>query len=262
MALKYVLNGVETYRTGKESHTLHDNHYLLTNEQNLCEVKIDHVVQSIGVCVDLDRNYLKDIVYTLVQVNEIDNPEKVLDFFFTEELLQTSKYASPALSANLKSVFQLSQNTENDVLMGDLLSDLSLSLVRDQIKLIGRYYRIDTIKPSTRRENFRRVQKVRSILHDQASHSMVYLPEIAREVCLSEFRMLHLFKQVYGCTPYQYFLFCKIQRALFIRKTERKMWTEIAFDLGFSDLASFSKLFKKVTGESPAYYSESTAYCH
>ena len=254
LALKYVVRGRESYFTGEERHVLQDGHYLITNEQNSCYVNIDHDIESNGVCVDLNRDYLKDIVYSTVRGNEIENPEKVLDFFFTEELLQTSRFASPMLSAQLHNIFVLSQSESSGVLMEDLLSEVSVALVRDQMELIGRYYRIETVKLSTRKENFRRIQKVRSILHDQASHKMAYLPEIAREVCLSEFRMHHLFKQTYGSSPYQYFLYCKIQKALLIKKTEHKTWTEIAYELGFPDLSSFSKLFKKFTGESPIRY--------
>ncbi len=254
LALKYVVKGAETYHTGGESHVLYDNHYLITNEQNSCIVNIDHYIESNGVCVDLNREYLRDVVYSLVHANEIENPEKVLDFFFTEEILQTSRFASSVLTRHLQHIFLMGRDEYSGVIMEDLLSDISLALVRDQMEMIGRYYRIDTVKSSTRKENFKRVQKVRSILHDQASHKTAYLPEIAREVCLSEFRMHHLFKQAYGCSPYQYFLFCKIQKALYIKKTEPKLWTEIAYELGFPDLASFSKLFKKMTGVSPVNY--------
>ncbi len=254
LALKYVASGSETYFTGKERHSLADNQYVLTNEIQPCHVVIDHHISSKGVCIDLDRAYLRDAVFSLVKANDIANPDKVLDFFFTEELLQVSKAACPSLRSHLLRILHISQQPHNTVITDDVLHDIAVALINDQIDQIARYYKIEAVKPTTRKENFKRIEKVRERLHDMASLGSVHLPDLAREVCLSTFRMHHLFKQAYHCSPYYYFLTCKIQHAIRIRQEEKRTWTEIAYRLGFCDIASFSKAFKKITGVNPMHF--------
>ena len=55
------LSEEESYFTGIERHVLRNGHYLINNDQDSCFLDIDHDVDSNGVCVDLNRDYLKDI---------------------------------------------------------------------------------------------------------------------------------------------------------------------------------------------------------
>lgn len=251
MALKYVLQGNETYFTDNKEHRVRRNQYLLANEQETCHVQINCPAGSTGICIDLQPGYVRDAVYSLVCTNDLDNPDKVLDFLFDEELLQRSKPATAFLDQALRKIYLLSTDTDNSVMLDEVLHDVSYALVTDQRERITGYYRISAVKPVTRREHFRRMERAREILHDRAAEQQIAIAEIARETCLSLFRLQHLFKETYGCSPYYYFLKCKIERALYIRLTDKCTWTEAAYRVGFCDMAAFSKLFKKITGKSP-----------
>ena len=63
-----------------------------------------------------------------------------------------------------------------------------------------------------------------------------------------------LFKQFNGVPPVEYIINKRIQRAIeYIRTTDMNL-TDIAMACGFNNSANFYKSFRKVTGQSPAYY--------
>lgn len=79
------------------------------------------------------------------------------------------------------------------------------------------------------------------------------LNEISREACISKYHYLRLFKTIYNKTPYQYLLERKIDKAKELLKNDLPV-TDVCFHLGFESTASFSKLFKNFTGQSPRDY--------
>ena len=69
---------------------------------------------------------------------------------------------------------------------------------------------------------------------------------------LEHFRKL--FRDITGCSPQDYMIKSRIEKAQrMILNGEHKI-EKIAFDLGYQDLPSFSRQFKKITGSSPSSY--------
>ncbi len=67
----------------------------------------------------------------------------------------------------------------------------------------------------------------------------------------------HRFREIYGCSPKQYQMHCRIRKAKELLETGRYSCTEIAYLAGFSDSAQFSKLFNKYAGKSPTAWRQS-----
>jgi AraC-like DNA-binding protein len=68
---------------------------------------------------------------------------------------------------------------------------------------------------------------------------------------LSEFHFARAFKQSLGVPPHRYLIQRRIARAAEIVKTTDKPLSEVALDVGFSDQSHFTRLFVRVTGETP-----------
>lgn len=77
------------------------------------------------------------------------------------------------------------------------------------------------------------------------------LAELAKQLNISSFHFIRLFKQTVGISPYQFILQLKIERAKQLMQQSRFSLTEIAYELGFMDQAHFSNAFKKATGVAP-----------
>lgn len=77
---------------------------------------------------------------------------------------------------------------------------------------------------------------------------------LARQVGLSRPHFFKLFKQHMGVTPNVYMNTLRSERAIDFLLTGRKSITDIAFDLGFSSQASFTRFFSSNVGISPSDY--------
>lgn len=78
------------------------------------------------------------------------------------------------------------------------------------------------------------------------------LDRMAREARLSRSHFSAEFKSVTGIAPYEYVLLRRIERAVRLLRTTDDTVLAVAQDCGFRSLASFNKLFKKITGAVPS----------
>ena len=77
---------------------------------------------------------------------------------------------------------------------------------------------------------------------------------LAKKSGLSPFHFIRAFRQEVGSTPHQYQRARRIDRAKELLVTTPLPITEICDRIGFQSLGSFSSLFRRLTGETPAGY--------
>ena len=80
------------------------------------------------------------------------------------------------------------------------------------------------------------------------------LDELARAVGLSRPHFFKLFKQFMGVTPNVYINTLRSENAISDLLSTPKSVTDIAFDLGFSSQASFTRFFSSNVGIAPSEY--------
>jgi len=76
------------------------------------------------------------------------------------------------------------------------------------------------------------------------------LEAVARQVCLSPSRLVHLFKEETGATFRRQRLWMRIMHSTTLATRTRSL-TDIASAVGFSDLAHYSRTFRRVFGMKP-----------
>ena len=81
------------------------------------------------------------------------------------------------------------------------------------------------------------------------------LSELVKTAGMSETKMKQLFKQVFGDTIYNYFQKARMEEAAFLLKQAGYSVSEVGYQLGFSNLSHFSRLFEKHYGLTPKRYS-------
>jgi AraC-like DNA-binding protein len=84
------------------------------------------------------------------------------------------------------------------------------------------------------------------------------LNELALIASMSETKLRQLFKQTFGDTIYNYYQKARMQEAAFLLKQAKHSVSEVGYELGFSNLSHFSRLFEKQYGITPKKFSTSS----
>jgi len=77
---------------------------------------------------------------------------------------------------------------------------------------------------------------------------------LAAVACCSPAHFIRSFRATFGETPHRYLQRRRVERSMFLlRETDRSV-TDICFDVGFTSLGTFSRMFREIVGETPSGY--------
>jgi AraC-like DNA-binding protein len=93
---------------------------------------------------------------------------------------------------------------------------------------------------------------------DAHSDREIDLEHAASQVGLSPFHFLRLFAGVLGVTPHQYLVRSRLRHAARLLADEERSITNIAYDVGFSDLSNFVRTFHRAAGVSPLKFRQAS----
>jgi AraC-like DNA-binding protein len=97
------------------------------------------------------------------------------------------------------------------------------------------------------------LDKVREYI-DRHYPKPLTVERLADRAGLSTFHFIRAFRAAFGETPHQYLRARRLDRAKELLATSAYPVTEICDQIGFQSLGSFSSLFRRLTGETPAQY--------
>ena len=80
------------------------------------------------------------------------------------------------------------------------------------------------------------------------------LGSLAKMANMSETKMKQLFKQIFGDSIYNYFQKARMEEAAFLLKQAAYSVSEVGYQLGFTNLSHFSRLFQRHYGTNPKQY--------
>ena len=89
---------------------------------------------------------------------------------------------------------------------------------------------------------------------DDCFNEPLDLDTIARQAYFSPYHFLREFKKVYNKTPHRYLTERRLDKAKELLKKNDSSVTEVCFEVGFQSLGSFSALFTRNVGISPAEF--------
>ncbi len=112
---------------------------------------------------------------------------------------------------------------------------------------------IDDINTMKKQSNIKPIRKAKEYMKDNFKHPIT-LEEISKMVGFNPTYFSSLFKKETGMNFLEYLIDIRIEKAKELLKETDKSVSSIAFEVGYSDLKHFSKLFKKLTGLKPSEY--------
>ena len=99
---------------------------------------------------------------------------------------------------------------------------------------------------------YRRIVQAKLYM-DSNYHEAIDLHAIADQAYFSRYHFIRLFSKIYGKTPHQYLIGVRIEKARLMLQTDMPV-QQVCFAVGFDSLGSFTSLFKRCIGQSPAQY--------
>jgi AraC family transcriptional regulator len=90
-------------------------------------------------------------------------------------------------------------------------------------------------------------------------HSTVRVMDLIRVMKFCPNRFGRVFKETFGCTPHQYIIRRRIERAKSLMLTSEDTLTQIAVECGFVNQSHLSNLFHKSVGECPSKWRRTQA---
>ena len=99
----------------------------------------------------------------------------------------------------------------------------------------------------------RRLRRVRTAIERDLT-DLPTLEQLAQLAHLSPRHLRRLFRQAHGCAPQAYIAARRLARATELLAQQRLTITQVAEDLGFADIHSFSRWFTRQTGTAPSRF--------
>jgi AraC-like DNA-binding protein len=99
----------------------------------------------------------------------------------------------------------------------------------------------------------RKLCQVRDLIRDCLEDEWT-LSDLSQEADLSAWHFLRAFRVAFGETPHAYLTRLRLEKAKELLTLSSRPVTEICFDVGFTSLGSFSTLFRRQVGLSPAEF--------
>ena len=90
------------------------------------------------------------------------------------------------------------------------------------------------------------IRKAKDMIHCSLEN-VLRLDDICRELDISKFQFIRMFKAGTGISPYQYFLNCKVELAKQLIEKNKDVYSAVA-ECGFVDLTHLNKHFKSIYG--------------
>jgi AraC-like DNA-binding protein len=78
---------------------------------------------------------------------------------------------------------------------------------------------------------------------------------LAKDANMSEPKLRKLFKQSFGKSVFEYYQTARMQEAAKLLKEKRMTVSEVGYQLGFTNLSHFSRVFEQHMGIKPKKYS-------
>ncbi|MBK7871697.1 MAG: helix-turn-helix transcriptional regulator [Saprospiraceae bacterium] len=252
LSVKTVSTGVESFFIENEHFVLNQEKYLVLNEGQYYGSHVESEKEVESFTINFSQEFVKQAVNTLFTHDEelINNPSfetvaipEFVQYFYNHDtiitpLIQKIKLLSDHFSAN-----------QNQI--EDAYYQLFRALMLKKKEVNQLIQKTPALKKSTQIELYRRLTRAKDYIDSHFAKS-ISLDDIAQVACLSTFHFLTCFKALHGLTPYQYLTRVRLQQAKKLLKTKDISVQEVCQMVGYEDISSFSKLYKKTFGASPS----------
>lgn len=191
------------------------------------------------LCVFFQRGFVEDALRSTVTASA--------------DLLDSTGSAAVEFAARLQFDERLRELMVGEERTDETMTLIALRLIELHTDISARAARLPALKATTREELRRRVARGVELIHGNLD-SDLSLERVASAACLAPFHFHRIFTALHGETPHRYITRLRIERAAsLLRGTDRNV-ADIALSCGFDSLGSFTTLFRRLCGVTPAVF--------
>ncbi len=221
-ALGVTLRGIQEYNLDGSLHSSYETGVMLFNPEQMHDGR---------------AHDSRGLDYVMLYIE----PMLFLEILGKKEIV---RFTSPIVynQALRKSILSLS---------GAILSEKDEALCSELLLSLVDNFNPATICTDYRKDN-KLIRKAKEMIYSKLE-DVLSLDVICKELAMSKFQFIRLFNANTGITPYQYFIFCKVNRAKQLLESNNDIYVAIA-ECGFVDLSHLNKHFKKIYGITASEY--------
>ena len=254
LSIKSFFHGQASYAIGRGRYRLDDRSYLVVNQGQPYTVTIESQAEVESFCIFFGAGFAEEVRHSLLAPTDrllLDpGPLTSTPVTFVERGYRHDDTLSPAL-LHLRA--QLAQRPVEQAWLREQLHTIMQQLLHVDQRVYHEMEQLSAARPATRRELYRRLYLARDYV-DASFDQPITLAEVASVAGLSPNHLLRVFRQLFHQTPYQYITARRLEHARHLLRHSDRSVTDICLSLGFESLGSFSWLFRRHTGISPAAY--------
>ncbi|MBI1764206.1 MAG: helix-turn-helix transcriptional regulator [Acidobacteria bacterium] len=254
LSIKTFAGGAALYNVGRGRFRVAEHSYLLLNQNQPYEIIVDAQQPLASFCLFFENGLVEEVQRSLTAPTAklLDEPQTVKDqpLYFFEKTYPHDDLLSPAL---FRLRTELPQRQDDEVWLNEHLHQILRRLLTAQQLVQREVESFPALRATTRAELYRRLHRDKEFIAASFEQSLT-LDEIARIACLSPSHFLRTFQQAFRQTPHQFLTTQRLARAQYLLRHTGLPVTEICFAVGFESLGSFSTLFRRHLGRSPAQF--------
>lgn len=181
--------------------------------------------------IHIDSEFMQEIASNISKHSQV---------FFKNESIISGKLVRVLIK---RFIFEyIHKQSGYKLMLQSISTELAVEILRQSI--------IDNSNKSTYKNDINKV----IIFLEERYQDNITLDDIAKEVNISRYHLLRVFKSETGKTPFEFLNDIKIQHAKKLLVNKNFNMTEISSLCGFSNASHFSVVFKKKTGSTPSEF--------
>jgi hypothetical protein len=253
LGVKYVASGEEVYYANGKKYTVKEGEYIIGNDFTHSVVHIDKSVPVQGLCIDISPQIISEVAL-YHDVNGSDLREFLLsDQFFVNRY--NVKNTSLGYTLNDINTRIKAGAFRNDLHQNELFYSLAESIITDQRFVFDHLSKMSFKKEVTNEEVFRAMLNAKAHM-DAHIMDNLSLEELSKQIGISKYHFLRVFKNTFGISPYQY------QKRMRLLQARQELMLghdilETAIRYGYFNVQSFTKAFKSLFGKTPGVIKKS-----
>lgn len=254
LSIKSFRHGEALYAVGSARYRVNDDCYLVLNQGQEYTITIDAKRPVESFCLFFAAALADDVYRSFTTTTEklVDDPAYVMTtpIQFFERTYRHDDTLSPALQRLRLSYPHYCHDSH---WLEENAHGVMAKLITVHHAIQTEVATLSAVRASTRAELYRRLYWARDFIAASFDQPIT-LDEIASVACLSPNHFLRSFKELFHVTPHQYLTEQRLARACQLLQCSDKSIIEICFDVGFQSVGSFSELFRRRIGSSPAQF--------